>query len=130
MSIKWYGDGVRAKIDKEVDKRIKRACVTIADHAREGAAREQPTAGTGTRKRGLDPSKPGEYPKKVTGHGRRSIKWEYDPFSQVGRVGVGKEAEYMKWLELGTRRIARRPWLSRAVAETLAKVRNIFRGKT
>ena len=126
---KWYGEAVKQKVDREIDKRIKRACHVIADHARENMKRSQATAGTGTKKRGLDPSKPGEYPKKVTGHLRRNVRWEYDPSIKTGRVGVGADAEYGKHLELGTRKMQRRPWLSRAVAETLTKVRNILKGK-
>jgi len=129
MTMKWYGDAFSVKLDKEIDKRIKRAVILIASHAKDKLGREQPTEGTGTKKRGLNPSKPGEYPKKVLGHLRRSVMAEYDPRIQTGRVGVGKDAEYGKWLELGTRKMKRRPWLSMAVAETASRVRNILKAK-
>ena len=61
----------------------------------------------------MRPSKPGESPHARTGHGRSSIVFEFNG-SQVDprvRVGVRKNAIYMAYLELGTRRVRPRPWL-------------------
>lgn len=57
------------------------------------------------------PSKPGEPPRKRTGWGQRHVVWEFDPRTMRGRVGIAKNAIYMLYLELGTRRVKRRPWL-------------------
>jgi len=67
-----------------------------------------------------DPSKPGEPPRKRTGFGQRGIVREFDGLT--ARVGVTKNALYMAYLELGTSRIAKRPW----VVSTLRKHRNLI----
>ena len=129
MTMKWYGESVTQKIDTEIDKRIQRAISIIGVHAKSQLMKQHSKyKGTGLDKRGLTPSKEGEYPRKVTGHLRRSVMWEYDRSIQTGRVGIGKEAEYGKWLELGTKRMRRRPWLSLAVSETASKVRSALKG--
>lgn len=57
------------------------------------------------------PSEPGDAPRLRTGFGRAGIVWEYDEEKMEGRVGVTLNALYMFWLEIGTKYIARRPWL-------------------
>ena len=57
------------------------------------------------------PSEPGEAPRVRTGFGREGIVWEFDEDKLEGRVGVTLNALYMFWLEIGTKYIARRPWL-------------------
>lgn len=46
------------------------------------------------------PSKPGEYPRKVTGHGQAGLKREYDEKALASRVGVMANVKYMATLEL------------------------------
>lgn len=58
-----------------------------------------------------NPSKPGEPPRLRTGWGRRHVVYEFDSQLMAGRVGVSKPGIYMFYLEVGTRRIQRRPWL-------------------
>lgn len=75
----------------------------------------------------MAPSKPGEAPHVRTGHGRSSIIYEYNGSSTNPRVRVGvlANAIYMAYLELGTRRIRPRPWLSamlRKHAATLGRL--------
>lgn len=70
-------------------------------------------------------SRPGEPPRLRTGYGRTSITWwRHAPL--VARVGIRRNAIYMAYLETGTRHIARRPWLSRAVAETRRQMTHII----
>ena len=57
------------------------------------------------------PSKPGEPPKLRTGFGARNVVMEFSREAMAGRVGVTTNGMYMFYLEVGTRRIARRPWL-------------------
>lgn len=61
----------------------------------------------------LKPSKPGEPPRKRTGFGQTKIVRETndDPDNPLARVGVSKAGIHMAYLELGTKRIAPRPWL-------------------
>ncbi len=126
MPMIWYGDTVTAEINKEVGQRIKKAGIALRMHARQKVGRDQPTRTYGTSRTtvGLDPSKPGDYPKKVTAHLRRNIQAEYDPRIQTSRIGTN--VPYGKWLELGTSKMARRPWLSRALAESMGQLRAIL----
>jgi hypothetical protein len=69
----------------------------------------------GKRIYGANPSAPGEPPHKQLGHLRRSVTYEVDAAASTGRVGTN--LLYGLWLELGTRLMAARPWLRRALAE-------------
>lgn len=62
-------------------------------------------------------SLPGQPPQVRRGHGRASIAVELDQAAMVARLGVRQNAAYMAWLEVGTDRVAPRPWLTRAVRE-------------
>lgn len=68
-------------------------------------------------------SAPGEPPRKQTGQGRASVAVEVDSTTMEGRVGP--TAKYMAWLELGTKRVAPRPWLRPAVAASQAKIMDL-----
>ena len=65
-----------------------------------------------------NPSKPGESPRLRTGFGRANVvvnhKGGRNPHA---RIGVSRNGMYMFWLEVGTRRVARRPWLVKALLE-------------
>jgi len=108
--------------DRELTRQLKRFF-----HARVREAVNRPNTGTRRkRKRSTAaggkgsgyttydrPSKPGEPPRKRTGHGQSQIVWEFngDNNAPAARVGVKENGLYMAYLELGTRRIAKRPWL-------------------
>lgn len=114
----WYGPAVQKKIDAKIKKRIKAGCIFLRSKLRKESSRKQPTRGTGLNKRGLYPSLPGEPPKRVTGRHIKSIEWETQTFDvpesgrkvTIGRVGSNYKVS--KWLELGTKKMQRRPWLT------------------
>lgn len=64
-----------------------------------------------------NPSKPGESPKVRTGFGRNNIVINHDPKGRYVRIGVSENGMYMFWLEVGTRSIARRPWLLKTLMD-------------
>ena len=68
------------------------------------------------------PSQPGEAPRKQTGWGQQHILMEINRRRRWGRVGVGKNAIYMLYLELGTRRIKRRPWLVKTLMDNIKMI--------
>lgn len=70
-------------------------------------------------------SKPGEPPRKQTGHLRRSVTYEVDRENLTARVGTN--VTYGKYLELGTKRgLAPRPWLRPALARVAARVNELL----
>jgi phage gpG-like protein len=77
----------------------------------------------------------GEPPRKQTGHLRTSVATSEDGLSAPGGVFtssgsahaiVGTNLEYGKHLELGTRRMAPRPWLRRALSEMSDKIKALL----
>jgi HK97 gp10 family phage protein len=70
-------------------------------------------------------SKPGQPPRKQTGRLQGSITYEIDPAKMTARVGTN--LIYGKYLELGTRKMAKRPWLKRAIGEVRGDVLRILR---
>lgn len=69
-----------------------------------------------------NPSQPGEPPKLRTGFGARNVVMEFDKAAMAGRVGVTSNAMYMFYLEIGTRKIARRPWLMATLLKHLVTI--------
>ena len=71
------------------------------------------------------PSRPGEPPRKRTGFGARNVVYDLDPAAQAGRVGLMRNALYMGFLEIGTRRIKPRPWLLATLKKIAPQLRAI-----
>lgn len=69
-----------------------------------------------------NPSKPGEAPRLRTGFGRANVVVNHDPKGRYARIGVSKSGMYMFFLEVGTRHIARRPWLLKTLMENQAVI--------
>jgi len=130
--LQWDGDRVQAAIRAEMGRRIGAACVLVLNRARalisvagtiKGEAGRD-AKGRFIRQYDSNPSAPGEPPHKQTGTLRRSVAREVDAASLRGRVGTN--LKYGRWLELGTQRMAARPWLRRALAECAVAIRAIF----
>jgi hypothetical protein len=125
VTIRWNGTMLLEQQRRRIQAAVLRAAVLLHTRARvlcsTPARREvrRRTRDTSAGRRGSTythyvPSRPGQPPALRTGLGRSAITW-----SQVddltARVGVRDNGVYMAYLETGTRRIARRPWLSRAL---------------
>lgn len=76
-------------------------------------------------KRTVTASKPGEPPNTDTGTLIKSVGFNIDPNQMVGEVGTS--LKYGKYLELGTKDIAPRPWLFPAVEKVKKELIKIFR---
>jgi hypothetical protein len=79
-------------------------------------------------------SKPGEPPRKQTGLLRRSVAYETDKDTLTARVGVGgppvaEGHSYAVWLELGTRKMAMRPYIRTTMFEQSGNVARILEGR-
>ncbi len=128
MALRWFGDAAHAHVMERANTRVEAATIHLATRIKTAVSRSQPTTGTGTRKKGLDPSKPGEFPKFVIGSFRRSIQWEVDrPLggrALTGRVGTNDPRG--RWFEFGTRKMKRRPWLTLALSMWKLELRLIL----
>lgn len=123
----WHGDKWIRDMRAEMKRRTSAAAVRLssrikADISQSGTLRGAPgrnakgkfTAGTFYN---FTHSRPGNPPYKQKGHLRRSIAWEVliakGGAAWIGRVGTN--LLYGRYLELGTRRMAARPYLRAAL---------------
>ena len=75
---------------------------------------------------GLDPSRPGEPPHKITGQLQNSIGQRVDR-TATGIVGVvGTSLKKGRWLELGTSMMAARPYLRVTLVENRRRILGIL----
>jgi len=147
VAIKWNGPVVKKQVNNAVLQGIRAVTVSLYHACREAA--DVPNTGAeitlsrppapGERKRNKtqrtiypDSSKPGEPPRRRTGHGQRNIVcgWTRTPFIE-GRVGFTANARYMMFHELGIRykRVGfqRRPTIVPTFMKNLTAMRSIFR---
>jgi len=76
------------------------------------------------RPRDVSVSDPFDYPNTDTGRLVQSINFDFSPTGSSGRVG--SNLPYAKFLELGTKDMAPRPWLTLAVDAVQDKIKSIF----
>ena len=118
MPLKWYGPQLAAHVDQKASDRVRAAGIHLKRRIRESLSVANNVKG----KRGANPSKPGQYPKKMLGHLRRNVQDEHS--GGVSRVGTN--VIYGKWLEIGTRKMKPRPWLSKALRDFGSEIKKIL----
>ena len=107
--LKWNGEAFKQHLENSTNEGLKRAAVFLHAQCQRTVGVSNPrNRDTGEYDQ---PSAPGEAPRKRTGWGQRHIVWEHDETKREARVGVSAPGIYMFWLEIGTKFIARRPWL-------------------
>lgn len=111
--IRWTGNAFLGTTRAELVKRFTKAGVYSVSKLRGYLNRSQKYVRLRGGKKfvGLDPSAPGEFPKKLTGQLQRSITWELDQTKLILSVGSNLKP-YPKFLQTGTRIMHPRPWLS------------------
>jgi hypothetical protein len=125
--VDWNGPEAVAYVRKRAVRWVTVACLAVERRAKvllsvAGTGVNRDAKGKFRRTYGSNPSKPGEPPRKQTGRGRASVTHEVDPDKLTGRVGTN--VDYMRHLELGTKRgILPRPWLRRAFAESMGEIK-------
>ena len=129
MPVKWYGPQVTTEVKKITADKLERAARGFRDFLREKVSVPNTATLTGpggkhTQLRGANPSEPGEYPHKLTGQLRRNINMECDPTVMIARIGTN--VLYGKFLELGTRLMEPRPWMSRGLMEFASRIKRIM----
>ena len=117
MGLKWHGKKVQMNMKDQMNKRLAAAAITWVNHVK-GKMNEK------TNRDGKTPSAPGQYPSMVTSNLRGKIEWE--AMRQRLAVRVGTNVEYGKFLELGTRKMRKRPWMTLANRETRATIKRIL----
>lgn len=126
--ITWHGADFLNMVDAELKRNFTKAGVYFVSKLRGSLNRSQPyhrTPDGGTV--GLDPSLPGEYPKKLTGQLQRSITWTVGTKPLSLTVGSNMKG-YPKYLQLGTTLMKPRPWLSLGFEKTKDEIGRIIVG--
>ena len=123
----WRGKKVFGRTKAETVIRMGQAVLFVQGQTKQLLNRSQPlrTLSSGIRV-GLDPSKPGEPPKRVEGSLLRSITTQVEVTTKkiIGRVGTN--ISYARFLELGTSRIRQRPYLRPALSKSQPALKKIL----
>jgi len=137
IQLRWYGDRHLAALERQANTAIRQAAVLVQTRARllcnlpakrirRRRTRKTSKGGNGTFYTQFIGSAPGQPPMVRTSFGRRNILMEHDPRRIIARIGPAVNAAYMAYLELGTSRIAPRPWLRRAADECRAAIATLI----
>jgi HK97 gp10 family phage protein len=123
-----WNDDVIKDLEKELNQRIEKAAIHLMNQIKINLNESQPytiyTGENGKYYHGDDPSKPGEYPKKVRGDLQRSITYTTDKVNHSAQVGTN--LPYGEYLELGTVKMAPRSFLRRTLIEEQGKIDEIM----
>lgn len=116
MNSDWQGQAFEQQIQASAVQFIHAACYVVENHAKRLLSVSGTGGGQGKKRRyGSNPSRPGEPPRKQRGTLRSSVAHVVKSEEMKGYVGT--RYKYGLYLELGTSKIAARPWLRRAIAE-------------
>lgn len=131
-----WNDGYIKKLERTIGRRVQSSGYFLVSKVREkisttGRTFTRRTTKSGKNvvsrgKLGSNPSTPGEPPHKQTGRLRSSIAQSYDESAMTSRVGT--PVAYGKFLELGTSKMAARPYLRAALAENRKEIVKIITG--
>jgi hypothetical protein len=141
MKVKWHGDEFQRKLAQHQRNNIETAAVFLTGDIKR-AFPDTGKKGMATKgERRAQPSAPGEIPHVDTGTLRRSIDYLMIPGqlpkAQVGIIAacrdknrdVVKALEYALYLELGTEKMAQRPYLRPAISRNMVKLRQLMTRK-
>lgn len=136
-------DSVLDNVRRELERRLTKAAIIAETRSKQLISRGQPTKRDASGRRvGLDPSKPGEPPKVITGALRSNVSHEVKATRRqvTAAIGVRKGAadKYARRLELGfvgTDKAGRnvnqppRPYLRPGILLSTEQIRDAMRGK-
>ena len=141
-TIRWRGRQIKKNWQRGLEQGLRAAALFFHTQCRLAVSRpntgkrvtvKRKRKGGNKRSRTVypNPSKPGQPPRLRTGFGRRNITWERlgAGFRTRYRVGVRTNAQYMAFLELGTRRVRARPWLKTTLERTERQLKALAQAK-
>ncbi len=111
-------------LKREVNKSLHKAGVMLVSDIRKNLNTAQPYVRRGSSFRGMEPSRPGDFPRKLSGQLLKSIAYVVDEVNMV--LTVGTNIKYGRFLEFGTRRMTARPWLLRTYQAAQQKIAALF----
>lgn len=127
--IRWKIDPFLGAVNKELEKRFVSAGVYFVSKTRGYLNTSQPYRRTRSGGHvGLDPSKPGQFPHKLSGQLQRSVTWKFDKSKMVLTVGFNLKG-YPKYLETGTKDMRPRPTLKLSWGKEKNNMGRILTGK-
>ena len=119
VRLNWRGDAVKAEYRRRTQRLIKLITIDTHNQIKKSINRQGPTKTNPT----ASPSRPGEPPKKRTGRLISSIG-----FRLKKNIGiVGSSVVYSKFLELGTSKMAARPFFQPALKNIEKRFRQYVR---
>ena len=128
MTIEWQGDDFIRGLEKQLGDNLEKAAIYLKDKVKQAVNRSQPyeryVGEAGVYYHGEEPSAPGDPPKKITGTLQRSIAHEMSPDRK--QAFVGSNMEYAFYLELGTSKMAARPFLRSTLMAERDKIAKII----
>jgi len=126
-NVEWSGDKFLSGLEKQMGDNLEKAAIYLKGKVKEALNRSEQyqrfVGDHGVWYKGEDPSGPGSPPKKITGSLQRSVAHEMGPGRQ--EAFVGSNIDYALFLELGTSKMAARPFLRSTLMkerDTIAKI--------
>jgi len=117
MAMRWYGAPAKMHVHGLIGRRIDAAARHLVRRIKENISTKYPPV-----------SKPGEFPHLRTNTLRSRVTSEYE--EQTNTARVGSNYKVFKFLELGTRKMARRPLLTLGLMKYKGEIKRILqRGK-
>ena len=119
------------RVGKVLVNNMEVATIFVRDEVKKKLNRGQPTSVLRSGSIiGLDPSKPGEPPKKITAQLQNSIRTKVIRRKNAIIGLIGTNLKKGKWLEFGTSQMKPRPYLRPTLSENRKKIgRVIARGR-
>ncbi len=98
----WNADVVQRRIEARLKKGMKVAVQFLVGETKKSLNRSQPTTRAARGRKGLDPSKPGEPPKKVSAQLQQSVTGKVELFPGQRVEGyIGSNVNHARALEFG-----------------------------
>ncbi len=122
-------DSFMAMFRRDAEKNLTKAGIYFVSQLRTELNVAQPyTRSPAGNYHGRNPSAPGNFPHKLSGGLQKSITWKLDKPNLVLTVGSNLGG-YPKFLQLGTKSMQPRPWLTLSWGRHEAKITSIVTGK-